>query len=322
MTREELDKRNQRSQNLRAYQLNDHEYFVESSQGKISYKVIIDNGHTSCTCGDYASKVQNDPQFQCKHILAVINGNGNIQHETMKQKPKLDDRWITSIKGKDFVVYSGLLDLAHQIGIQSIQVEVVQYPAKENGNEAICRAITHSKDDQLFEDFGDANPKNTNTLVVNHLLRVASTRAKARTLRDMTNIGMTCLEELGDDEDIDPAATAAKNRTSQAKKDTKNKQQATAKPQSSQNRKKEQPSEQPRPDSTEEKKQSEVNNGGNTSAKPSSAQVSAIKNLAYRKGLSDADLDRLAKEKLNIPSFSELSADHAGRFIKILQQSA
>ena len=122
-------------------------------------------------------------------------------------KAKLDDRFIMTLKGKDFVVYAGLLDLAHQKGLQSITVDAIQYPTKDNGFEAICRATVESKTGEVFIELGDANPKNTNQMVVNHIIRMAATRAKARALRDFTNIGMTCLEELGDYDDVvaDPA---------------------------------------------------------------------------------------------------------------------
>lgn len=308
MTKEELIQRDQRSQDLQVFQINDQDYFVESSKGKITYKVIVSNGHKICTCGDYAHHIGSNPDFVCKHILAVLNANGNAHKLTMmRHKPKLDDRWITSIKGKDFVVYSGLLDLGHQIGLKSITVEVEQYPSKDNGNEAICRAVAQTTTGQMFVDYGDANPKNTNSLVANHLLRVASTRAKARTLRDMTNIGMTCLEELGGDDEVGavPTIKAKASSTRQAKpKDAENPKTAEAKPAVQQTK----PVEKPAP--------------ANGNGRPSSAQVNAIKNLAYRRGLTDADMNTLAKERLNIPSFQDLSAEQAATFIKILQQSA
>ena len=56
-----------------------------------------------------------------------------------------------------------------------------------------------SKSGESFTDIGDANPGNCSSKVVKHLLRLASTRAIARSLRTFTNIGITCLEELGDD---------------------------------------------------------------------------------------------------------------------------
>ena len=300
MTNDELEKRDIRSQQLQAHQISDNEYLVESSKKMISYKVHLDNGHTSCSCGDYANKSQSDPEFMCKHILAVVNGNGNIHRiNPLKRKPRLDERWITSIKGKDFVVYSGLLDLAHQIGLQSLEVEIEQYPCKDNGYEAICKAVTHSNDGQVFIDYGDANPKNTSSMVVNHLIRVASTRAKARTLRDMTNIGMTCLEELGGDEDI--AEIPVKKAVSNTKKATKKEVKETVK--------------------KEPGKKAELPAEQSSADKPSSAQINAIKNLAYRRGLKDDDIDSMARDKLQIP-FYELSAGQAGQLIKLIQQSA
>jgi hypothetical protein len=101
-----------------------------------------------------------------------ITGSGN--------GPRLDERFIISIKGKEFVVYAGVLDLAHQRGLQKIEVDVVQYPTKENGSEAICKATIESKDGEVFVEWGDANPRNTNEKIVNHILRMSATRAKAR----------------------------------------------------------------------------------------------------------------------------------------------
>jgi len=114
------------------------------------------------------------------------------------KEPKINDKFIMNIKGKDFVLYSGLLDLAHQKGIKSIHVEPVQYPTKDNGMEAICKSVVISSDGQEFTEIGDANPRNVNSMIREHILRMSATRAKARALRDMSNIGMTCLEELGD----------------------------------------------------------------------------------------------------------------------------
>lgn len=121
-----------------------------------------------------------------------------------KTKPKLDDRFVMSVQGKDFVLYSGLLDLAHQHGLARLDVELIQHPTEVNGREAICRAIAVTKDGETFTDLGDASPTNCSKNIVPHLIRMASTRAKARVLRDMSNIGMTALEELAGSDDIAP----------------------------------------------------------------------------------------------------------------------
>lgn len=204
MNTEKLEKRNDRSESLRAFQVGIGQYFVESSEGKVCYKVSIDNGTRTCSCADYGKNNGKTPDFACKHILAVMNGNGGSPKVAFleREKPKLDERFIVNIKGKDFVTYPGLLDLAHQIGFKKMKPEVVQYPNKDNGNTAVCIAYLLAKDGREFWDVGDANPKNVNPKVVGHELRMASTRAKARILRDFTNVGMTCLEEIGDIDDV------------------------------------------------------------------------------------------------------------------------
>ncbi len=119
-------------------------------------------------------------------------------HPGKQSTPKLDERFITNIQSKDFVLYAGLLDLAHQMGLEKIDVELIQFPTDDNNQTAICRAVITSNNNEIFSDIGDANPSNVNRKISPHIIRMASTRAKARCFRDFCNIGMCCVEELGD----------------------------------------------------------------------------------------------------------------------------
>ena len=114
-------------------------------------------------------------------------------------RPTLDKRFLVQLKGKDYATYAGLLDLSHQHGLTELRVEIVQLPCPDNGMECIVKATAVTESGAMFCDLGDANPQNTNKSVAQHIIRMASTRAKARVLRDLSNIGMTALEELGDE---------------------------------------------------------------------------------------------------------------------------
>ncbi|MGI6702451.1 MAG: hypothetical protein ACOX42_00160 [Clostridia bacterium] len=107
----------------------------------------------------------------------------------------IDERFIIQLQGRNYVTYEGLLDEAHRQGLESIKVDVVQLPSDENRMTAVCRAIAKAGE-RTFTDFGDASPSSVGHNLVPHILRMASTRAKARALRDMTNIGITAVEEL------------------------------------------------------------------------------------------------------------------------------
>ena len=202
MTTQEAVKRSEKAQWLKVWQVDDTWFYVESDEGKIAYKCCISDKGDFCNCGDFATKIKNDANFKCKHLLAVMNSiprNLVVEAQILeKRKPKLDERFIKQVEGKDFALYSGLLDLAHQKNLISMEVELLQFPTKENEHTAICRATAKTAGGGLFIDVGDANPMNCNSKVAKHIIRMASTRSKARCLRDMTNIGMTCLEELGD----------------------------------------------------------------------------------------------------------------------------
>lgn len=105
---------------------------------------------------------------------------------------------IVELHGKNHVTYEGLLSMATDEGLESLEVDIKQFPSQENGNTCVCIATAKLKD-RTFTDIGDANPGNVNSMISKHIIRMASTRAKARALRDMLNIGMCAVEELDAD---------------------------------------------------------------------------------------------------------------------------
>lgn len=110
--------------------------------------------------------------------------------------------------GKQYVLYSGLLDAAHEKGLKGIDTELVQVPSEANGNTAICRATVTMEEGRAFSGIGDASPGNVGRAIAPHIIRMAETRAKARALRDAVNVGAASLEELGpDEEETVPRAT-------------------------------------------------------------------------------------------------------------------
>ena len=327
MTAKELQQRNEKAGNLRVLQTDDGQFYVESGEGKILYNVSVSDEGDTCTCGDFAKNIKRDSDFRCKHILAVFNAvpkhevDGAVFLE--KQVPKLDERWITKIEGKEFVKYPGLLDLAHQHGLSSIEVDIVQMPTKDNGNFAVCRATVMSKIGETFIDVGDANPGNCSSKVSKHLLRMASTRAIARALRSYTNVGMTSLEELSDFNDVtneggtyENPKTKPKAAKKPAAKAPKKSPAASAKPKAK-----------PTPVATTvEKKgkdQSDQKDNPKDSAIPfmSEAQKRAIYNLSRRRGISVEQLEQMVADAYGC-DLENLTASDASSFIRNLQQAA
>ena len=100
MTATQMEQKNNKGNGLHVFPADNNNFMVESSQGKIFYKVFL-NGSRTCTCADYVNNVQKDPEFLCKHIIAAIGLSGN---GGKKQAPKLDERFIKNLKEKDFVL--------------------------------------------------------------------------------------------------------------------------------------------------------------------------------------------------------------------------
>jgi len=322
MTAKEIQKRNKKADQLKVLQSDDGLLFVESAEGKILYNVVLGDEEDTCTCGDFARNIKKDPNFKCKHIISVMNAIPKSEVENAKflekHRPILDERFMTNIKGKDFVLYAGVLDLATQQGLLKLEVELLQYPSKENGNEAICRAVAVCKTGEVFSDIGDANPENCSEMIVKHLIRMASTRAKGRALRDMCNISTVCLEELSDLDDVigsNASKKPAQKKTAARKPKTENGKTGKA---AKKDKPKESVKKQPKESAKVEPKDSDMESD---QPKMSEAQKRAIYNLSRRRGVSVEELEQMAVETYSV-EVENLTSKDASSFIRNLQQAA
>src|SRR3954452_22783356 len=107
-------------------------------------------------------------------------------------------------QGKQYVLFAGLLDEAHSLGLKGIDTDLIQIPDESNGNVAIVKATAEMEDERRFSGIGDASPDNVGRNIAPHLIRMAETRAKARALRDAVNVGATAMEELSDGDEAPP----------------------------------------------------------------------------------------------------------------------
>lgn len=109
--------------------------------------------------------------------------------------------FIVNLKGKEYPVFAGVLDAAHKAGLQSLTTALLQIPSAENGMTAIVQATATFADGRTFSDVGDCSPATTSPQLAAASIRLASTRAKGRVLRDAVNVGQALLEELPDLDD-------------------------------------------------------------------------------------------------------------------------
>jgi hypothetical protein len=115
------------------------------------------------------------------------------------------NNWILNRQGKDFITFAGLLFIAHQTGLISVESTPV-HEDYEKGRFCFRATVKGTKQVNgesvivTFTDEGDASLKNTTKMIHSHVRRMASTRAIVRALRLYTGVGMTSFEELGGSE--------------------------------------------------------------------------------------------------------------------------
>jgi hypothetical protein len=272
--------------------LSSQHYLVESSDSTIFYKVSI-NSNCFCTCHDFSFSSKRSSGYKCKHITVVLEArDSEVRQAEYLSKPQidLDERYIKKLDGKEFVLYQGLLDLSHQKGLKKLSVQLLQFPSEENGREAICLATAETHAGEIFSDVGDANPTNTDSSITPHLVRMASTRAKARALRDLNNIGMTALEEL--DSDAFKPGNGFRSQSSSSK-------------------------------SQDSGKKTGGKNGkaSNSTKSMSEAQKNAINNLSHRRKLSDEALAEMIDKETG-KKLEKLTSPEASKVIQQLTKAA
>ena len=129
--------------------------------------------------------------------IAQVGSSASSEDGNTKEI-SVDRKYVVSLKGKEFITFNGLLDIAHKRGLKKIETQVVT--ADFEKSVFVCKAKVTMSDEREFESVGDATATNVGQMVKEHSLRMAETRAIARALRLATNIGMTVREELGEED--------------------------------------------------------------------------------------------------------------------------
>ena len=174
------------------------------SNGVTSYHVV--NGH--CDCHDF----ERAPSQWCKHRIAA-----GLQTRVAARLPQADDQppedqppdapapvpvvatsgsrtipaqYLQQIQGKPFIKYAGLLQMAHDRGLQALRATWTF----NDGELSLAHAVATFAFG-TFEESGDSTPQNAQRVGL-HWRRLSLTRAKARCLRDALGIDLCAVEEM------------------------------------------------------------------------------------------------------------------------------
>jgi hypothetical protein len=138
--------------------------------------------------------------FVNKNVVLEMDGSFytkiNLDEDQTQESSDISE-YMINLHGKQFVTHAGLVAIAHNKGLKSIETELVD--AKVEG--VVFKARVVMKDGTEFTGFGDANGKNVSSNIAVHYIRMAETRAINRALRLATNVAVCSIEELGGDKD-------------------------------------------------------------------------------------------------------------------------
>jgi hypothetical protein len=115
----------------------------------------------------------------------------------------VDEKFVINLQGKKFITFEGLLQEFHSQGGNNIETKIIS-------TEPFIIHSTAKGSKGCFTGIGDASDDNVGNMVKKHKIRMAETRAVARSLRLYCNIGMCSMEELGDEAKEEPKVNEMK----------------------------------------------------------------------------------------------------------------
>ena len=137
--------------------------------------------------------------FPSAEIVDYRKGDApKVKQRTPARAPTVIDKLqkaghICNLKGKQYILFSGLLQLAHENGLDSIDTEVVTVDHLEQSAVIVARV---KGERGSYTGHGDASPMNVSKMMAPSFLRMAETRAVARARRVYLGVGRTAREEL------------------------------------------------------------------------------------------------------------------------------
>jgi hypothetical protein len=140
-----------------------------------------------------------DEKPKLEEMLKVLKRGAVIEMTTNQENQnKIDSLEIKSVpqetKGSEWqnemINFEDLLNSGHEKGLKFVKTQMIAHdPDKKY---AIFKAEVTMKGGNVFEATGDADQRNTGSMIAPHYIRMAETRALARALRFATNNAQTC----------------------------------------------------------------------------------------------------------------------------------
>jgi hypothetical protein len=148
------------------------------------------NGVCECTAASFGKSCRHLQAWRLyQHVQKQLDAQA--PEATPAALPTIKAEWLTEVHGVKCMKYAGLLALAMERGLVSLEA---RWTYNDEGL-SLAEAVATFQDGRRFVECGDSTPQ-SGKRVGEHWRRLSLTRAKARGLRDALNIGMVAVEEL------------------------------------------------------------------------------------------------------------------------------